>query len=193
MRPDELQVAVEIAGIFERLGIPYLVGGSVASSLLGVPRATIDVDMVADLRVTDVARLVAAVEADYYVEAGSIRDAIGRRGSFNLIHLATMVKVDIFVLKNERLSVAEWERRTRIEVPGDPAASFDVATAEDMVLQKLIWYRLGAGVSDRQWQDVLGVLRTRRGRLDLDYLRLWAPEAGVADLLEEAIAEASPD
>lgn len=190
MRTDEIEVALAIAEILEGLGIPYLVGGSVASSLLGVPRATIDVDLVADLRVTDVPRLVSAVEADYYVEAGSIRSAITHRSSFNLIHLATMVKVDIFVLKNDALAQSEWERRSTLTLPGEPPASLQVASAEDMVIQKLIWYRLGAGASDRQWQDVLGVLRVRAGRLDIEYLRTWAAVSGVSDLLEAVLAEA---
>ncbi len=167
MRSDELEVALAIGRTLDDLAIPYFVGGSVASSLLGIPRATIDIDLIADLRVTDVPRLVAAVESNYYVESGSIREAIRHRSSFNLIHLATMFKIDIFVLKSDPLALAEWSRRLIINLPGEPTAALPVASAEDMVVQKLIWYRLGSGISERQWQDVLGILRTRRGRLDL--------------------------
>lgn len=96
---DEIRAALDpVADVFEALGVSYRVGGSVASSALGVARTTLDIDLVADLRAVHVAPFVERLQADYYVDADMIHDAIRRRASFNVIHLATMMKVDVFVL-----------------------------------------------------------------------------------------------
>lgn len=190
-RSEELTVTVEVASALEALHVPYLVGGSIASSLLGIPRATLDVDLVADLRQEHVSALVMSLEGGFYIEEGSVRDAVRRRACFNVIHLATMFKVDIFVMRHDALSMAEMARRQRFSLPGAPPAELILATAEDIVLQKRIWYRLGQGVSDRQWRDVIGVLEVQGEALDLEYLARWAAGAGVADLLESALDEAA--
>jgi hypothetical protein len=187
---EPLEVTLAVAAVLERLGVEYLVGGSLATSLHGIPRATLDVDIVADLRMTHLNGFVSALEDTFFVDADMVRDAIRRRASFNILHLATMFKVDVFVADEDDLLAAELARRQRMRVLEDPPADVFVATPEDMVLQKLIWYRAGGGVSDRQWGDVIGVIKTQGSRLDLAYLRLWAPRKGVADLLDRALAEA---
>ena len=132
--------------------------------------------------------LVEALSGAFYVDEQRARDAVRRRVSFNLIHLATLLKVDLFVLRDDLLARQEMARRQMFELtPGGPAVP--VATAEDTVLQKLRWYRLGGGISDRQWADLLGVLKVQRGRLDLGYLRHGAIHLEVADLLDRALAE----
>lgn len=187
---EPLEVTLAVAAVLERLGVEYLVGGSLATSLHGIPRATLDVDIVADLRITHLNGFVAALKDSFFVDADMVRDAVRRRASFNILHLATMFKVDVFVADEDDLLAAELARRQRVRVLEDPPADVFVATPEDMVLQKLIWYRAGGGVSDRQWGDVIGVIKTQGAKLDLAYLRLWAPRKGVADLLDRALTEA---
>ena len=187
---EPLAVSLKVARILEGLAIPYVVGGSLASSLHGMPRSTHDIDLVADLRAHHVAPLLQALGNDFYVSSEAVADAVRRRGSFNIIDQETILKVDIFVLKEDALSRDEMSRGVVVDLPGDPSATLVIASAEDIVLQKLLWYQLGAGVSERQWLDVLGVLKVQGDRLDLVYLESQAQRAGVADLLARARMEA---
>ncbi|MBN2573089.1 MAG: hypothetical protein JXP73_00860 [Deltaproteobacteria bacterium] len=187
---EPIEVTLAVTAVLERLGIEYVVGGSLATSLHGVPRSTLDVDIVADLRMSHLQDFVAALQADFFVDADMVRDAIRRRATFNLLHLATMFKVDVFVIGADELITSELARKQRMRVQEQPPASVFVATPEDMVLQKLLWYRAGGEISDRQWADLLGVIKTQGQHLDLDYLRLWAERKEVADLLKRALAEA---
>lgn len=188
---DEIRAALDpVADAFEALGVSYRVGGSVASSALGVARTTLDIDLVADLRAAHVAPFVERLEADYYVDADMIRDAIRRRASFNVIHLATMMKVDVFVLGARPFDRVAFGRVINEPLGDDRERIFPLTTAEDIVIHKLDWYRLGGGVSERQWADVLGVLKLQGDALDRAHLAHWAEEIGVTDLLERALAEA---
>lgn len=188
---DEIRAALDpVADAFEALGVRYRVGGSVASSALGVARTTLDVDLVADLRAAHVEPLVERLYADYYIDGEMIHDAIRRRASFNVIHLATMVKVDVFVLGARPFDRVAFERVVHEPLGDDRERSFPLTTAEDIVIRKLDWYRLGGGVSQRQWADVVGVLKLQGSALDRAHLAHWASEIGVTDLLERALAEA---
>lgn len=184
-----LDITFLVVDTFEELGIPYLVGGSLASSLHGIPRATQDVDIVARLTQRDVPLLVSALRENFYLDDETIREAVEQRGSFNLIHLRTFLKVDIFVARDDEASRAQLERRQRYEIEGDSPRVLVVASPEDVVAHKLYWYRLGDGVSERQWSDAIGVLRVAAGRLDLEYLRHTAALFGVEDLLERMLDE----
>ena len=187
---EPIEVTLAVAAVLERLGIGYVVGGSLATSLHGVPRATLDVDIVADLRMSQVQDFVAALETDFFIDADMVRDAVRRRATFNILHLATMFKVDVFVAGSDELLASEMTRKQRVRIAEDPPVEVFVATAEDMVLQKLLWYRAGGGVSDRQWGDVLGVIQTQGDRLDFGYLQLWAERKEIVELLKRALAEA---
>ena len=180
-----LDVALTVADLFEDLGVDYLVGGSLASSLHGEPRATQDVDFVAALTATDVKRFLEKLGNGFYVDADRVLQSVIHARSFNVIHLETMFKVDVFVLADTEPARLEMSRRERHEVA--EGRSLYVASAEDVVLQKLRWYRLGDEVSDRQWRDVLAVLRVNSGRLDLAYMKSAAPDLGVEDLLQRAL------
>lgn len=188
---DEIRRALTpVAEAFEALGVRYQVGGSVASSVRGVARSTLDVDVVADLPASQVDAFVRALERDYYVDAEMIRDAIRTREPFNVIHLETMMKIDIFLAKGRAFD-REAFGRASLETFGDAdARAFPFTSAEDIVLHKLEWFRLGGGVSQRQWDDVLGVLKLQGASLDAPYLRRWAADIGVSELLERAILEA---
>ncbi len=188
--PEPIAVTLEVARVLECLRVRYAVGGSMASSLHGRPRSTDDVDIVADIREEHVDALVDAWRDSYYVDAAMIREAIAHRSSFNIIHLATMMKIDVFVAGVDPLSHEELDRARPRRVGSDDAEQLVLASAEDTVLQKLRWYRLGGEVSERQWTDVIGVLEVCRGTIDRAYLRRWAPALGVDDLLERAITEA---
>jgi hypothetical protein len=188
---DEIRAALDpVADAFEALGVSYCVGGSVASSALGVARSTLDIDLVADLHTAHVAPLVERLQADYYIDGDMIHDAIQRRASFNVIHLATMMKVDVFVVGTRPFDRASFARVIREPLGDSRERSFPLTTPEDIVIRKLEWYRLGGGASQRQWADILGVLKLQGDALDRAHLAYWARELGVADLLERALAEA---
>jgi hypothetical protein len=171
------------------LAVPYCVGGSVASSFAGVARATLDVDLVADLRLTHAESLAEALKLDYYVEVEMIREAIRRRETFNVIHLATMFKIDVFLMEETAFARENMRRRVALDVP-DIGRVLYFTSPEDIVLHKLLWYTMGGGVSDRQWYDLQGVLRLQAERLDLDYMRQWAVQLGILDPLHRALEEA---
>jgi hypothetical protein len=188
---EPIAVTLAVTTAIEGLGLRYLVGGSLASSVHGIPRSTEDVDLLVELPGRHADALVTALTPSFYVDADMVRDAIVRRASFNVIHLATMFKVDIFVSDGGPLSLEEMRRAEVVQL-GDPPRDVRICTAEDIVVQKLDWCRLGGGVSERQWRDLLGVLRVRHGRLDLDYMDRWAHHLGVAELLQRALVEAGP-
>jgi len=169
--PDALVATLALTGVLDELAVPYLVAGSLASSYHGIPRSTANADLVAALSVEHAAPLVSRLTAAFYIDLDRVRDAIQRRSSFNAIHLATMVKVDVFILKDTPLGRQEMERRQPMRLLGLPETVLHVATAEDTVVQKLAWYRLGGQVSEHQWKDVLGIIKVRRQDLDLAYLR----------------------
>lgn len=187
---DALRATLEVVRVLDELEVPYLLGGSLASSLHGIPRSTQDADLVADLAHDHVAPLVARLQPAFYIDDERAAEAVERRSSFNVIHLATMTKVDIFPLKPDPLSRREMERRQRVTLAGEPDAALWVASAEDIILQKLAWFELGGGVSERQWQDVLGVLKVRGGELDIEELQRDAETAGLGELLRRALSEA---
>jgi hypothetical protein len=173
----------------EALHVRHYVGGSLASSAHRVPRASIDADIMADLRPGDAAPFGAALGDRYYVSEDRVRDAVQRRGSFNLIHLGTMLKVDVFAAKDRPFDRRALSRARPEPLDAPGGRSVPLATAEDIILAKLEWYpRRGGEVSERQWADVLGVMRVRRERLDLAYLRELAADLAVSDLLERALA-----
>ena len=190
MLPEPIAVMQQVIDVLDNLGVPYLVGGSFASSIYGTYRATADVDLVADLRFEHVAMLMQALSGQFYIDEDSVRDAIRLRRSFSAIHLATSFKVDVFIPQQRPYSPVQFERRVRQTIWTDPEHAVYLASAEDNLLAKLEWYRLGNEVSDRQWRDILGVIKTQGERLDFAYLRQWAAALNVADLLEKALLEA---
>ncbi|MCC6901149.1 MAG: hypothetical protein IT377_19405 [Polyangiaceae bacterium] len=193
MLGDPLLVASLIAQALEELGVRYAVGGSVASSIYGVPRSTQDIDLVAELFGKHVDPLVARLARDFYIDADMIRDALARQASFNVIHLATMFKADIFAFKRDPWMISEMSR-SRLETLPTEAGPVVIrfASPEDTLLHKLVWFRLGDETSERQWSDVLGILKIQGDRLEHGYLDEWAEPLGVADLLARARQDSRP-
>ena len=190
MQNEPVEVTLKVSGVFEKLGIPYLIGGSLASALYGMVRTTQDADLVAEMRLEHVQPFVAALQDEFYVDDEMMVEAIQRNSSFNIIHRETMFKVDVFVPRMRPFVKEQLARARRQVLAVDPHVEALVATAEDTLLAKLEWYRMGGEVSERQWRDVLGILKVQAGNLDLDYLSQWAKELGVEDLLGRALKKA---
>lgn len=185
---DLTEALTPVLEALDRLGVRHFVGGSVASSAHGMARASLDVDLVADLEPIHARPLVSALEGAFYVDEHRVRRAIEARRSFNLIHLATMFKIDVFVSKGRPFDEASFSRVRRERLGPDPHdPGIPLASAEDVLLAKLEWFRRGGESSERQWDDVLGLLRVGAGAIDLEYLRHWAAVLGVMDLFERAL------
>ncbi len=187
--PDEISEAVKpVAEALEQLGVLYYIGGSVASSAYGIARSTLDVDIVSALRLEHIPQLVAILKDKYYISEDSIADAIRRKASFNLLHLESALKIDIFITKNRTYdqTAAKRIRADTISVNED-APRFYLSAPEDVVLAKLEWLKSDGQTSERQWNDILGVLKVQGVHIDEEYLRLWAGQLGVLDLLERAL------
>ncbi len=188
--PDLIAAVIPVIAALERLDVAYYVGGSVASTAYGYTRTTQDVDLVADLAAKHAAPLVEVLGDAYYASPPAISDAIARKSCFNLIHLATSFKVDVFAVKGRPYDRTALKRiQKRLIDKDDPSTQFFLASPEDVVLSKLEWFRLGDEVSERQWRDVIGVLKVQQKTLDRAYLDKWAKELNVADLLPKAWRE----
>ena len=187
--PEILAAIGPIVEALEELGVAYHIGGSVASSVHGIPRLTIDADIVADLQLEHVRPLVKQLEAEYYIDADVVREAIRRHSSFNAIHLDTILKFTVFIPKTRPFDQEEF-RRIRQEVLAEGTRPFYTASPEGTILNKLEWYRMGGEVSTSQWNDILGVLKVQGTALDMAYMQRWAKALQVTDLLERALVEA---
>jgi hypothetical protein len=174
---------------FEDLGIAYCLGGSVASSSYGRPRTTLDVDLVVDLKKVHLHPLVTRLAGAYYIDRQMIEEALQHHACFNLIHLETMYKLDVFVLPEHPFDQCAFSRIR----PGSLVSEglqMMFFSPEDVVLHKLYRFRLGGEVSERQWDDVLGVLKVQGSALDQVYMKHWADVLAVLDLLQQALLEA---
>ena len=191
-KPDILAALDPVVKAFEKIGVSYYLGGSVASSAYGIARATLDVDLVADLSAQHVNSLTEMLKSDYYIDKEMILDAIKRRSAFNLVHLETMLKVDIFIIKDRPYDGVAFQRKRKDTLDEEQgAAEFYFASPEDIILNKLEWFQMGGKVSERQWHDVLGIMKVQRELMDKEYLRRWAAELGISDLLEQAFRDAT--
>jgi hypothetical protein len=186
---EPVEVTLKVTDVLENLGVSYLIGGSLASTLHGMVRTTQDSDIVADLRLEHLQSFVAALQNEFYVDEEMIAESIQHNSSFNIIHRETMFKVDVFIPRQRPFLQSQYARAQKQTFTFETEVSAKFASPEDTILSKLEWYRMGGEVSDRQWRDILGVLKTNAGELDIPYLRKWAGELKVNDLLERALKE----
>ncbi len=193
IHPDILEALAPVIGALNQLAVPYHLGGSVASSVHGIGRSTLDADLIADLQPPHVAPLVALLEADYYIDAAAVQDAIRRRASFNVLYQGNMIKVDIFVSGGHPLDPSERQRtQSQTFEFGDHPITVNLASPEDTILRKLLWYRMTGETAERQWGDINGILKMQL-ELDQTYLQQWAAQLQMADLLTRALIEAGID
>lgn len=180
---------LHVAELLERLGIPYHVGGSVASSAHGMYRASADVDFVIDPTADQLEALARGLESEFYVSRAALAEALAHRSTFNAIHDQTSFKIDFFIKGTTPFDAEELRRSIRQVVGAGRERTVLLKSPEDTILRKLEWYRRGGEVSERQWQDVLSVLAAMRGQLDDEHLDRWSRELSVADLLDRARGE----
>ena len=187
---ENLIAALEVAHIFDALGVPWFLGGSLASSIYGVPRATLDADIIANLRPSHAVPFLKQLGDSWYADETAVHEAIVARTSFNLINMNTALKVDVFAAKFRAFERGQFLRIQQIALEGENGPKVKVACSEDMIVAKLEWFRLGNEISDRQWQDILGMIRLQGPNLDMDLLKENARELSVQDLLDRALAMA---
>jgi hypothetical protein len=186
---NALVLARSIGDTFDALGIDWVLGGSLASSMAGEPRATMDIDVAVRMGRDHVNPLIAAVGADYFVSETMMLRAVEDSSSFNLLHSNSVLKIDVFVLGDSPLDRHQMERRQLVEVDVGGPIRLWVGSVEDQILRKLDWFRQGGETSDRQWRDVLGILKVQRTRIDHSYLRAAAIESHLEGLLARALVE----
>lgn len=191
-----------VADAFEALNIMYCVGGSFASSAYGEPRATRDADILVALPAHHVPALVAQLEAAFFVQPDALYDAITlaptlrddplHRATVNLVHRASFFRIDLFVASGRPFEQAQFARRIAQTIAINPERQAYFVSPEDIILLKLEWYRLSQGILDRQWSDVRAVITTQGDTLDVAYLRTWAAQLAVGDILEAALRGEPP-
>jgi hypothetical protein len=200
MQPAE--VLLLVTDTLEALGVTYCVGGSFASSTYGEPRATRDVDILAALPAAKAGLFAARLEPEFFIQLSDLRDAIAlasslrgdplHRASCNLVHRSSFFRVDLFIASGRPYELAQFARRISQTIALNPERQAYFVSPEDIILIKLDWYRMAQGVLDRQWSDVQSVLATQGSTLDTAYLRHWATQLGIADLLDAALRGAWP-
>jgi hypothetical protein len=154
-------------------------------------RTTQDADIITDMKIRHVKPFIAALKSEFYLDDELIADSVLHNSSFNIIHRQTMFKVDIFIPCESPFQQSQHSRAQKQIIHTEPEISAYFASPEDTILAKLDWFRKGNEVSEKQWRDVLGVLKLRQGELDLKYLRKWAIELNVSYLLEKALNEST--
>jgi hypothetical protein len=185
---DAIGVALALATALDRLGIAYLIGGSLASSVQGEPRATNDIDFVVELLEEHVPDLMAALGRDFEADPEALGEAIRHGSSSNIFHLPSMTKLDLFIRRDAPFDRSEFSRRQSLEVR--PGVSLSFKSPEDTVLRKLLWFVSGGQVSSVQWRDVVEVLRVSGPTMDAVYLAQWSANLGIQELLARAQREA---
>ena len=190
MQNEPLEVTLKVTRVLEKLDIPYFICGSLASTLYGMVRSTQDADIVTEMRMEHVSPFASALSDEFYLDEEMINESIKYNKSFNLIHKKSIFKVDVFIPQPSAFLQSQFSRSRRHTFTFETEAGAKFASPEDTILSKLKWFRSGGESSERQWRDILGVLKTSSGKIDVNYLKDWAGELKIADLLERAFKDA---
>lgn len=174
----ELDVLRIVSERLATAGIDYMLTGSYAMAFYATPRMTRDLDLVVELQQDDVDKVTQAFSSEFYVDADDVRSAIASQRMFNLMHLASGIKVDFIVRKQAKYRQVEFARRRPVTMAG---VNTWIVTAEDLILSKLLWAKDSG--SELQLRDVRSLLGAA---IDRSYVEGWAQELGVAELLREA-------
>ncbi len=187
MLPDPIRITLLVTQVLEKIGIRYLIGGSLASTIYGRVRTTQDADIVADMHIEGIRPFIDGLKDDFYLDENMIFEAIQHNSSFNIIHRASLFKVDVFIPSTSPFTLAQLERAQKQIITHEPDSAAYFASPEDTILAKLVWFRMGGETSERQWQDVIGIFQVSSDGLDYEYLRKWGKELNIIDLVEKAI------
>ena len=174
---DQEEVLKDFTERLEKLGIAYMLTGSMAMIGYAMMRMTNDIDIVMDIHSGDAEKVINEFEPDFYVPHDRVRDAIARKSMFNLLHQTTLVKIDCVVRKNDEFQKLAFSHRRKVDFSG-----FEVwiISKEDLILSKLNWAKNTR--SEMQMRDVAGIIRNG---YDVNYVEGWAKKLGIEDLLQE--------
>lgn len=187
--PQELTALEKFTDILDKLGINYAIGGSMASSAYGSVRFTEDADVMVEPFDDKAEEFIQSLKPEYYISKDAILYALKQHSSFNIIHIESVFKIDIFVRKDTDFEEQLMLRRRPLKLSDSLKKTFSVVSPEDIILIKLCWYRDGNYSSNQQWKDVLGVFNIQAEQLDVKYLKKWASKLYISELLEKAISE----
>ena len=188
MEPNEL--LKRLSQTLDRLKIRYLVTGSMATIAFGEPRFTNDIDVVIDLRASDVPEFCDAFAMpEFYLSEPAVREAVRDRRQFNIIHPASGLKIDCIIPKDEDFERSRQSRGVRLPVGSGVEITF--ASAEDVIIRKLQYYSQGG--SDKHLRDIAGVLKIQGERIDRDYIAMWADRLSVREIWELILEKTRAD
>ncbi len=188
--PQDIAVLEKLTDILDELNIAYVIGGSFASSAYGAVRFTQDADITVEPFGQKNDKFFEAIKEVFYISKEAMSQALQNRTSFNIIHLTTAFKIDIFIQKDNEFQSQMLSHGRKLPL-GKTAKKVSFVSPEDIILLKLDWFKQSGGNSERQWSDVLGVLASQKDSLDFDYLKTWAKKLGLNELLQKTIAESN--
>lgn len=187
---NDFTAVAAFVDVLESLDIEYAIGGSIASSVHGCVRFTQDADVTVVPFDQKIDAFCDALAGDFYLSKEAIRQAHHRSGSFNVIHFNTAFKVDVFIGPPSLFQKQILLRSRKMRLDESFPKEFKLVSPEDIILLKLQWYKDGGAVSERQWNDIQGVLESQRETIDIPYLKQWAQKLSLSDLLENALRQA---
>jgi hypothetical protein len=188
--PNELVILRDFTDVLEQLDIAYAIGGSMASSIYGNIRFTQDTDVTVEPFESRAQQLFEMLRQEYYISKEGVFQALKNQSCFNIIHLTSAYKIDVFIRKNNAFEKQLIKRGRKLKLSEQEQKLFSVVSPEDIILLKLQWYQQGGCSSELQWNDVLGVLTIQKDRLDFEYLSTWADKLSIKQLLESVRRDA---
>jgi len=183
---EQYELLLYVVECLEKLKIPYLITGSIASMAYGEPRLTNDIDIVADIDLSHAQKVKGCFpESDFYLEIESIIKAINQRLQFNIIHPSSGLKVDVMIPDRDSFNRSRFSRTKRLNISETRSAEF--AAPEDVIIKKLEYYQKGG--SDKHLRDIVSMMKISESLIDTEYLREWTEKLELSDLWESVLAK----